>query len=153
MTSFCDVTWRHDVILWRHMTPWRHSLTSPDATTWFCDVTWHHDVILRCHLTPQRHSLTSHHWISGIKFPDFSMMHCWGPNLFWHGCYECQILGPQEWGGGKTVGRVRKTFCQKNFFQANFSLVWIPIRLGARIPHKTFSIAYGPQTEWESRLD
>ena len=22
-------------------------------------------------------------------------MHCWGLNLFWHGCYESQILGPQ----------------------------------------------------------
>ena len=22
-------------------------------------------------------------------------MHFWGPNLFWHGCYEFQILGPQ----------------------------------------------------------
>ncbi len=22
-------------------------------------------------------------------------MHCWGPNLFWHECYESQILGPQ----------------------------------------------------------
>ena len=21
-------------------------------------------------------------------------MHCWGPNLFWHGCNEFQILGP-----------------------------------------------------------
>ncbi len=22
-------------------------------------------------------------------------MHCWGPNLFWHGCNESQIFGPQ----------------------------------------------------------
>ena len=22
-------------------------------------------------------------------------MHCWGFNLFWHGCNESQILGPQ----------------------------------------------------------
>ena len=28
--------------------------------------------------------------------------------------------------------------CQKNFFWANFSLVWIPIRLGTRIPQKNF---------------
>ena len=25
MTSFCDVTWRHDVIVWRHTTSWCHS--------------------------------------------------------------------------------------------------------------------------------
>ncbi len=24
MTSFCDVNWRHDVILWRHTTSWHH---------------------------------------------------------------------------------------------------------------------------------
>ena len=24
MTSFCDLNWRHGVILWRHMTSWRH---------------------------------------------------------------------------------------------------------------------------------
>ncbi len=24
MTSFCDVTWRHDVILWRHTKSWHH---------------------------------------------------------------------------------------------------------------------------------
>ncbi len=23
-------------------------------------------------------------------------MYCWGPNLFWHGCYDVQILGPQR---------------------------------------------------------
>ncbi len=22
-------------------------------------------------------------------------MNCWGPNLFWHGCYNVQILDPQ----------------------------------------------------------
>ena len=32
---------------------------------------------------------------------------------------------------------IRNRACQKNFFRANFSLVWIPIRLGARMP-KTF---------------
>ncbi len=27
--------------------------------------------------------------------PHLREMHCWDPNLFWHGCYELQILGPQ----------------------------------------------------------
>ena len=54
------------------------------------------------------------------------------------------------------LGRVRKKI------RANFSLVGIPIRLRVRIQKKnfftiltecreTFSMAYGPQKEWESR--
>ncbi len=30
--SLCDVTWRHDVILWPHRLSWRHTVTSHDVT-------------------------------------------------------------------------------------------------------------------------
>ena len=57
--------------------------------------------------------------------PDHAVTHC-------DGCHtEFSITHRHHHCRYSTVGRVRKTF-----FRANFSLVWIPIRLGARITHK-----------------
>ncbi len=72
-SRFChtDVIWRHDVILWRQLASWHHSVTSHDVMTshhrpgYFVtpwakiwsgtvtsrDVTCHHDVMLWRHMT------------------------------------------------------------------------------------------------------
>ncbi len=55
MMSICDVTWRHDVNMWRHMTSWHHTVTTlwPSAP-WRQSMT-SHDVNLWRHMTSWRH--------------------------------------------------------------------------------------------------
>ncbi len=61
MTSFCYITRRHDVILWRHVTSCRHSVvTSHDVMTSFCDVTWRHDVTSLARIFPSLVRMSIH---------------------------------------------------------------------------------------------
>ena len=62
--------WRHDVIQRRHVTSWRHTVTSRDVMTSSCDVTWRHDVILWCHhMMSWQHMMSHHNYVMFLGLP------------------------------------------------------------------------------------
>ncbi len=61
MTSSRDVNWRHDVILWRHTTswPWRQIIGQDNGTTPWDVITWRH-MMSRSHGATSFAVMTSH---------------------------------------------------------------------------------------------
>ncbi len=45
--------------------------------------------------THARTNCHNHNRADAMRPQHIREMHCWGPNLFWHGCNESQIFGPQ----------------------------------------------------------